>query len=127
MAFCLFAFQACDPIDYKLKVKNETRFPFYVIHSFAPHIGLVDSTVAEPYNGEAIQPHDTYTIMGNYVTWETEIGNTSADKRLRLFICHRDTVFKHSWKTIIDELKFYKVYTLSVADLQKMNWVVTVK
>lgn len=122
--FLVVSFVACDPIDYKLKIYNQSDSPVYCIHSFKEELSLLDSTVAEPYNGKGITPNQHYIIMANYVTWEGEINKESPDGKLRMYIFKEDSVNKYSWKNLIEEKKYDKKYVLSISELEQINWVI---
>ena len=113
---------SCDPIDYRLKLLNDSNQQVYCIHSFTEELSEVDSTVAEPYNKIAIKPQEEYTIMANYMRWEDEIERSSKDKKLRLYVFFQDTVKKHSWKEIIATKNYAKKYELTIPELEKTNW-----
>jgi hypothetical protein len=116
---------ACDPIDYKLKIYNLSESSLFCIHSFSSEIQLIDSTVAEPYSGKGFPIGAHYIVRANYIKWENQINRHSIDKKLRIYIFHEDSVNKYSWKQLIEEKKYNKKYELSVSDLEKNNWIVT--
>lgn len=116
---------SCDPIDFKLKVYNNSSTSIYIIHSFTSNLSLLDSTVAEPYNGIAIKPQENYTVRANYIKWEDAIRTDSKDGKLRVYIFDEETVSKYSWHHIVSNNLYSKKFELLEVDLKKINWIIT--
>jgi hypothetical protein len=115
---------SCEPTDNRLKVQNKADFPIFCFYSFNENLSLLDSTVVEPYNGEGIKTNEIYSLRGYLLKWETAINSESTDKKVRVYIFSEDSVRQYSWKNLIEEKKYNKLYALSVSELKTMGWII---
>ncbi len=126
---CLFTY---DPPAKVIEVRNHTDSAIYVYYSFTDSIERNrELTLFEVqfYNGSKhmITPNyriDAYNWRGIGTTGRESLVNQSPDKKLRLFFIKEETMRTKSWEEICNKQICAKKLTLTVTDLERINWIV---
>ncbi|UII31976.1 hypothetical protein LVD17_27185 [Fulvivirga ulvae] len=134
LLFLLICF-GCDPVDDKLAIVNQSDEELFFVTS--PHSdlsklyqeGLDQHGVEVKYTNyvEEVEPNATYrpTHFGSGNAWERYINQVCEGGKLRIYTFDLDTLKKYNWKEVIENDLYLKKVELSVDELEKMNWKVT--
>ena len=129
--FISVIFTSCDPIDKKLSLFNKSKSDiYYTISGSDKFMDLYlddfeTSNIQQNYlNYIERLPSDSTTFplrFGDNEAWERYI-NFRDDSLIRIVTFDLDSLKTISWKKIIKEKKFKRIYKYSISDLEKMNW-----
>ncbi len=115
---------ACNKVDVKLKVKNNSK------HAIAFDCSLDTVLDAESYDinifiRDKIDPGviSTQIKPGDTKGWQSLI-ESSKNKKLNAFIIEIDTLLKYNDWEYIRKNKLYKRYELTEEELNKKNWII---
>lgn len=125
---------SCDSIDHKLKIINSTDDKiYYTYNQNNDLLAMYDVELNKMkvpqscYNYiQSIEANDTIMPpeMG-YEAWVKLIQN-SKNKKLYIFTFDIDTLEKYQWKEITQKNKYKKRYAISLEELNRANWTVSV-
>ena len=122
----IIALSSCDLVDGKLKIINQSNYHVFCHVYYTDSIMLRDSLNIEPFNGYPLRPDTLYKInVAPYGSWEDRIEYKSPDNKLRINFYHKETVNRYSWKYIFENKKYEQNYTLSIEQLDSLNWIVS--
>lgn len=138
---CAIFFSNCEGFDDdNITIVNQSNNSIYSILSLNDEMFDYDKFLTKERldKGERLQKID---ITGLFISdvilpktenqdsarpreWKRYI-NSSADKKLRLFIIKKDSVDKYGWKRIHQHKIYNKKYLLTLDDLEKIHWEIT--
>jgi hypothetical protein len=123
---------SCDPVDLKLRIKNETDQKIYFMTCPARTLNKMyrDEVKSQGNNLnyrnyiKEMRPHsiEEQLMMGHRgKAWENYV-NHCENGKLRIFIFSIDTLNKYNWKDINENERYLTKREFSVEDLNKLNW-----
>lgn len=131
-------FQSCvwDKTDERcLMIKNNSKETIYTVLSNDNIIK--DSYLYSEYENKetyekfrkensllifrAIQPNEIGETSNRPKSWDTYL-ETSKEKKISLFIIHKDSIDKYGWFDVFKKNIYNKKYEFTIEDLDKQKW-----
>ena len=123
---------ACDPIDDRLKIVNDSNDTvYYLITEFenlermydpdlaANGINITYKNYVYELAGKASKKH---VKTGSVKAWEDYIEKVCENKKLKVFIFDKEMLRSHSWKEIVEDGYFQERKSFSLDDIKDMDW-----
>jgi hypothetical protein len=126
---------ACDPIDSRLTIINETNRPLFYITTAQDSIegGTPFKKFIEASNIDSVWIDSDYFIKPKgkkrkmvMSDWE-EIIRNNFNGKIYIFFFDADTLQKYNWVEIKKNNNYFAKYGLTLIDLKKRDWKVRVK
>ncbi len=130
--------QACDPIDKRLTLRNESEdLIFYAMSpndSIRGRSPLISSyrieqadTLWDESSNLLLSDSGKSVAMIGRNAWENYINERCKDSTLRIFVFEKNLITQVPWDTLVIKQLYSKKFTYKVKDLEKLNWRVEYK
>lgn len=133
----VFLVISCDPGDSRLKVKNLSDEPIFVMYyhdtllppeKLCPKVSYIKGMDTITYNNCSSRIVSDTTIplyIRTFRAWEKYINDQCTDQKVRIFIFSDSVMNYVPWDTIKKRNLFLKRYDLSLDSIKRMDWVIT--
>lgn len=133
--FLLFLMMACDPIDDRLTIRNNSNEIIFYISTSHRELGGNSPTI----NSFKVNEKDTLwdetsnlifplsskkLIMIGRNGWEDFINEECEDGKLKIYILENNLFKTYPWDTIVNKQLYSKKYEMSIKDLSAKDWTI---